>query len=365
MIRTRFLSWLAAACMLLGVGCFELSPPVQERVTVAFQPDGSAELTLEVSIANPEERFTRNDPAKQRIAEARALYESGRDPWTRRFEAISWTRETLTWEKAGGGIVQLRRTGRLKDPNALVRFFFDVPLAVSYTRGEGFAEFTLVPQAPARASRQEREEVARLRESLARDARAYLYELSGLYLYLADHPGRERACFGEIYEECTGKEAKAGLPALLAEEEAQLDRLGEAMGRLADCIQVPTDSERSPDELARWVLDPFPAPLTVIVPGEILEAEGFEEVAPGRAGHPGLDLWFALGKLDGAYLTPDPLVPLLTCLREEKTAVPLSLESVAAQPRRSGPVPSEAELEKALDAALAPAPLYRVRWRTE
>jgi hypothetical protein len=234
---------------------------------------------------------------------------------------------------------------------------------VSYTRGEGFAEFTLVPQAPARASRQEREELARLRESLARDARVYLQELSGLYVYLADHPGRDGTCFGEIYEECIGKEAKAGFPELLPDEEARLDRLGEAMGRLVNYVQVPGDAGRSPDELARWVLDPFPAPLTVTVPGEILEAEGFEGVAPGHAVHPGLDLWFALGKLDGAYLTPDPLVPLLTCLRQEKTAPPLSLEAVLAQPRRSAPVPSEAELEKALDALLEPAPLYRVRWR--
>lgn len=363
MTRTRSLSWLAAACMLLGTGCFELSPPVEERVTLAFQPDGSVELALELSIANPEERFTRNDPAKQRIAEARALYESGRDPWARRFEAVPWNRETLSWEKAGGGIVRLRRSGTLKDPQALSRFFFDVPLAAGYARGEGFAEFAMAPQAPLRASRQERDELARLEESLARDARAYLKELSDLYAYLEGHPGRAGACFGEIYEECVGKEAKAGFPELAPEEEARLDRLGEAMGRLVNYVQVPGDAGRSPDELARWVLDPFPAPLTVTVPGEILEADGFEEVAPGRAGHPGLDLWFALRKLDGAYLSPDPLVPLLTCLRDGNGAAPLSLEAVLAEPRRSGPVPTEAELEKALGAALAPAPLYRVRWR--
>jgi hypothetical protein len=361
--RARFCPILAAAFLFLSMGCFELSPPVEERLEIAFRPDGSVEVAVEITIANPAERFTRNAAAKERIREARALYESGRDPWARRFEAVSWDRETIVWEKAGGGLVRLRRTGTIEDPQGMTRFFFDVPLAASYTRGEGFAEFALAPQPPARASRQEREELERLKDAWAREARGYLDQLSGLYAYLAQHPERDRACFGEIYEPCLSEGAKAGLPPLLQVEEERMERLGEAMSALVRYVEVPDDSGRSPDELARWVLDPFPAALTVVVPGETLEVEGFEDMAAGRVGHPCLDFWFALRRLEGSFLSPDPLVPLLQCLREESQTEPLPLEGVLAKPRRIGPAPTEDELAVALDAALSPAPLYRVRWR--
>jgi len=345
-----------------GLSCFELTPPVEEALTLSFRADGSVEVAAEVTIADPGVRFTDNAAARDRIAESRRLFGSGLDPWTRRFEGLEWDRETVTWEKVKGGLVRFRRTGILEDPSRLPRFFADLPLAASVERGEGYAEFSLLPRAPGRASRAERDEMARFTEAWVAAAREHERQLADLYRYLESNPDRARACLAEMYEDCLGPTEKENRPELLPEEEARMESLGEAMGKLADFIQVKSDQARSADELARWVCDPFPGRTEVAVPGAVLEVEGFAAGAPGRVVHEPLGLWGALEKLDGSFVSPDPIVPLLRHFIEEKTAPQYTLDGLAAMPRRAGPVPTEAELAALLDAALAPAPLYRVRW---
>jgi len=351
-----------ASLFLLGAGCFELTPPVEESLTLTFSPAGAVEVAAEVTIADPAVRFTDNAAARDRIAESRRLFGSGLDSWTRRFEGLDWDRETVTWEKVKGGLVRVRRTGVLEDPARLPRFFADLPLAANYDRGEGYAELTLLPLAPGRASRAEREEMARYTGAWVAAALEHERQLADLYRYLESHPDRARACLGEMYEDCLGPTEKENLPELLPDEEARMESLGDAMGKLADFIQVKSDQARSADELARWVYDPFPGPTEVAVPGAVLEVEGFEPGAPGRFVHGPLGLWRALEKLDGSFASPDPIVPLLRHFIEEKTAPQYTLDGLVATPRRAGPVPTEAELAALLDTALAPAPRYRVRW---
>lgn len=353
---------LTLAALVGGLSCFELSPPVEESLCLSFRPDGAVEVTAEVTIADPAVRFTDNASARERIAESRRQYGAGLDPWTRRFDSVDWERETVTWEKIKGGLVRFKRTGLLSDPVRLPAFFADLPLAASYERGEGFAELTLVPLAPGRASRAEREEMARHTEAWVAAAREYERQLADLYRYLEAHPDRVRACLGEMYEDSLGPTEKENLPGLLPEEEGRMESLGEAMGKLADFIQVQSDQPRSPDELARWVYDPFPGRTEVVVPGEPLEVEGFQPAAPGHVVHTPLGLWRALEILGERFVSPDPIVPLLRHFIEENGAPLYTLDGLVATPRRAGPAPTEAELQALLDSALAPAPRYRVRW---
>lgn len=360
----RAIARVAAAVLLVGLtGCFELSPPVEESLSLTFLPDGAVKVAVETLIADPRQRFEGNPAALDRIRETRGLYAAGLDPWVRRFESLEWERETLLLEKAGGGLVRVRREGLTKSPSQLSRFFADLPLAASYERGEGFAEFSLLPLSSSRAHRQEREAFAALTEPWVALARAYERKLADLYSYLATHPDRVRPCLAEVYETCLSEEDKGAKGELSPEEEALLEELGEPMGKLLEFVEVKAGQEWSADELSRRVHDPFPGRVELFFPGELLEVQGFSPATPTSVSHEGIGIWRAMGKLEGSFVFPDPLPPLLRCLREEEGAKGLRLEALTAAPRRAGPVPTEEEVRALLTAALTPAPLYRVRWR--
>lgn len=353
---------LALAAFLAGLSCFELAPPVEERLALTFQTDGSVEVVLEADVADTRHHFEGYPAAKDRIAEARRQYLSGTDPWTRRFEAVAWERETFSWEKAGGGLVRVRHAGTLADPGELTRFFADLPLVADYARGDGFAELSLVPLPPGRASRAEREALDEAAGAWVTAAREYQRQLADLYVYLEAHPERAKACLGEMYEGCLQPSEKEARPPLLDEEQTRMEVLGDAMMKLVDFVLVQQDQARSLDELARWVHDPFPGETSVTVHGAVLEAEGFERRDGLTVAHAPMGLVRALDLLGSRSVSPDPFPVLLQGALDESKAPRLSLEGLAATPRRAGPPPTEEELRAALDAALAPAPRYRVRW---
>jgi len=122
----------------------------------------------------------------------------------------------------------------------------------------------------------------------------------------------------------------------------------------------------SPDELSHLAYDPFPARLTVHLPGPPLEApEGFTVTNGGRdLAAAGPSLWEALKSLEGRWLTPDPML-LYVERGGQAGGHPLDLDTFVAQPRHSEPPPTTKEVQLALEERLRPASLYRVTFAVQ
>jgi hypothetical protein len=354
----RQIRLLAPLLLCLGLAaCFE--PPVLETLDLRFLRDGSFVVTSTVEVSEPQRQAS---PALiRRLAGVRQELEEGSDAWGRRFAALQPAAERFAWEKQLGQVRQGTRAALATEPAGLRAFFGDTSLGLSYEIRNGIAEVAIVPGAPARATRAQREEVERTLEAWSGHVAAYLKEAGDLWAYLDERPDRARPCLGTLFEDLLADAAREELEPLTEGELERIGRLREAMERVAAVLLVPEGGDHSPDELSHLVYDPFPARLTVRLPGPPLEEpEGFATVEGGKAlvaAGPGL--WEALRSLESRWLAPDPA--LLYVQRAGRTSKePLDLEALIAVPRQAGPAPSGDEVRDAIEERLRPAPLYRV-----
>jgi hypothetical protein len=351
---------LLLLCLVLAA-CFE--PPVLETLDLRFLRDGSFVLasTVEISEGNRES----NAALLRRLTRVRQELEEGSDPWGRRFAALEPAAERFAWEKQLGQIKRGTRAA-LAAPAGLPGFFADTSLGVSYEIRDGIAELTIVPGAPAGATRRQRDEVERTLAAWSGQVETYLKETGDLWSYLEDRPDRVKPCLGTLFEDLLADEVRGGLEPLTESELARIDRLRQAMEQVMAVLLVPDGEEHSPDELSHLVYDPFPARLTVHLPGPPRETpEGFVLAPDGKtlvAAGPGL--WEALQSLEGRWLTPDPAL-LYVRRRGREQEEPLDLDALAAQSRRAEPAPSADEVRSAIEERLQPASLYRATFAVQ
>lgn len=345
-------------------GCIEFSPPVREDLLLRLMPDGGVEVRVETLLSDPRTSFQSHERARARIQEVQDDALAQRDPWTRRFARAEWTRDSLLLERACGHLLRVRREGTLADPAKLSDILRDLPLSVSYSEGGGEAELSLAVQGPPPAGSDQRAELDSFLERWVPHLRAYLRAEADLYAYLDANPGRARDLFGMVFEGCGAADEGEKAPEPEGSEKILLERLSEAMGEVVSAIEVPKEEAYSPDELSRLCYDPLPVPLTVEVPGVILDAEGFERQGANRVVHRGKSLWTAVERLSGRWVSPDILCAAVACLlREGEERRLVDVEAFSAGARTFAEVPSEEELRRAIEEALGPEPVYRVRWR--
>lgn len=356
---------LRAAVLALALGlaaCFE--PPVLETLDLRFLRDGSFVVTSTVEIS--EGTREANPALIRRLTQVRQELEEGSDAWGRRFASLEPAAERFAWEKQLGAVRRGTRAAVATDPRGLRAFFSDTSLAVSYEIREGIAELAIAPGPPARATRAQREEVERTLGDWSGHVAAYLQETGALWAYLDERPDRAQACLGTLFEDLLADEVRDGLEPLTEGELARIDRLREAMEPVMAVLFVPEGEDHSPNELSHLVYDPFPARLTVRLPGRPREEpEGFAVAPDGKtlvASGPGL--WEALRSLEGRWLAPDPvLLYVQRNGREQKE--PLDLEALVAVPRRAEPAPAADEVRQALEERLEPTPFYRVTFAVQ
>ncbi len=223
-----------------------------------------------------------------------------------------------------------------------------------------------MPSAPGRATRKQRKEMERTLEEWSGHVAGYLAATGELYQYLDTNPERARACLGAVFADVLAEEERKGLEPLSALETRQVKRVEEAMAKIWDVLIVADGQDASLDEISHLVYDPFPARLSVKLPGRPLEVEGFE--AGGEAGvlkvaSPGL--WNALLALEGRWLSPDPAVAYV--LHGGPAAEePLDLAAFLAEARRADPTPpADLEVRRAIEEKLRTEPLYRATWTVE
>lgn len=348
---------LAGILLLSLSSCFD--PPVREELLLRFLPNGAVVATSTVHIADPPES---NPALERRLAETRRAILDGTDAWSSRFASAEPAAERFSWEKRLGALRSATRSAAFAEPKGLEAFFRDTSVSVTYTIDpeRGVAELAIVPGVSTRATRRQWEETERMVEDWSATIARYLEAGESLYDYLGTHPDRARACLGALFAERLSEEEAKALEKLAPKEEELVERLSDAMGEVLQVLTVPSGGAYSPDEVSHLVYDPFPARLTVKLPGKPLETEGFLPDKDGAFTVPSPGLWEALRSLEGRWISPDPV---LSFVESE-----FDLGAFLDQPRQAAPkhhLPSAEEIRSAVEARLRPAPLYRASWRMD
>jgi hypothetical protein len=357
-------SWLRVPAVLLGlafVSCFE--SPVREELHLRFLTNGAVVATSRVEISDPD---SKNPALSRRLAETRRQLLEGSDAWKARFAATQPAAERFGWEKQLGELRIATRSAAIAEPAGLEALFADTAVSATYTidADRGVAELTLTPGVPSRATRRQREELKKTLETWSVALSEYLEAAGDLYAHVERQPDRAPTCFGMLFAEVMEEKELEGLDEPTDDEVRLLERLNEAMRQVTDVLLVPDRAEYSPDEVSHLVYDPFPARLSVKLPGPSLHVEGFQVGEGGTLSVAGLGLWEALRSLEGRWLAPDPVLFYVASSRQGKAKI--DLDAFLQKPRRAPPqhhFPSADEIREAIAERLRSARLYRVSWQ--
>jgi len=332
---------LFAVLAILIASCSRL--PVQDEVTIEFSNDSdlvnvTAETRFELKPANADIR--------KRIDTARELAQSGTDAWSMRFGRLSPESERVTLQRTHGALERVTRSVRIPSDD-LPRVFSDVSVTMNVTRGEGWSELAIYPGASSRATRERQRKFDEELSAWSTDVASYFTAVRHLYQYLDENPGRAEYVFAAVL---AGKEQDP--PPVTEDEKPLVDGVVEAMVTIAERMDQQNAQAQTFSESADLIFNPFPARVTVKVPGEVLASEGFGKelvIEP-------VDLLKTVGSLEGRWISPDPLAALL---RDE---IPTP-QQLAAMPRRAAVVSSARDVTTALREQLARPRAYVVRWR--
>jgi hypothetical protein len=334
---------LIAVAFAVALSACKAKPAIKDRITLDFTGEdaGRARVTTLTEINSD----VRGAKVEARVAATREAILAARDEWSPRFASVAPSDERIVFDKQYGLLTRAEHSGSI-ERDAVQRFFADLPMTVTLTRGEGWSELAIYPGASTRATREQREHVNRMLEFWSADASRYIDALSKLYDYLDTNPERAQYVFALLFDDEGGA---------LDKERALIERVNQSMAAISDRIPEENSTAMTIDEEFDLVFNPFPAEIDVRVPRPIFLVEGFEKQKDDlfvikRAG-----LLEAIEKLEGKWVSPDLLA---ISLREQE----VDPKVLAAMPRKSSAMVTATEIEKALRARLAPASGYRVRW---
>jgi len=254
----------------------------------------------------------------------------------------------------------------VKEPSSLRTLLARSAGSVRLASGPGWSELALAPLPGSRAGEAERHRSAVLVEDWSARAALYLERTRALYRYLEEKPERSEICFAPLLR-IEGSEGQGDAPGTSAppppsdEEKSLIDPVQDSMKDLIEMFDAGEESAWTPDEVVRLANDPFPTRLVVVVPGKILESEGFVLDKEDRLTVPEGGLFGAIASLEGTWIAPDPLVAYVRLLRSNG-AEGLDLAAFAARPRTARGGATPAAVRRELEKALSPASSYRVKW---
>jgi hypothetical protein len=342
---------MALALIVALTACLE--PPVSESLDLWILPGGASVVTIGIVVRDPSD-FEGNPKVRQRLeAEMRALAE-GTDPWSLRLRAASPVRERDVADREEGRLCRVTRHASFDAPDDLRAFLRDTGVGVDYGEGKGWAELTILPGRSGRPTTAQRERVKEALEKWSGTLASYFAATADLYAYLDGHPDRARACLAVLLTALPEGET-------LSDDEARLTKaVDDAMSECWEVLVVPPDEAYTIDELSQMVYDPFPAPIRVSVPGKIDEREGFPGELDAPLVVPTTSLWSSFERIEGRWAAPD----IAQAVWRHDRAAPkteFDFDAFVALPRRASR-PDVGEVRAAIEAALRPASVYRVRW---
>ncbi|HKO57570.1 MAG TPA: hypothetical protein VJ276_16980 [Thermoanaerobaculia bacterium] len=327
-------------------------PVINDKVVIDFDtndPDVVRVLaSTDIDPARP-----RNAGVEARLRAARESILAGRDEWSDRFSRAGPETERVTLEKRAGVLSRYEHAGTI-DADGLQRFFSDLPMTVQLTRGDGWSELSVYANASTRATRQQREHFNAQLTAWSSMVAKYFEALHRLYTYLAANPGRAENAFRQIYADDDEQVLAAS-----AEERALIIGVRKSMEKLVEWEDADTAFTLA--EEADLVLNPFPAEITVHLPGEITAVEGFARSDADRVVIPRPALLESVAALEGRWVSPDPFAAALRADREKKEEVDVA--ALVAAERKSAAVVPASDVAAALVDEMRPPTRYRVRWR--
>jgi hypothetical protein len=337
-----------AALGLLLVSCGE---PVEQSMTLAFDESATSVTITTRTKLNNEKPGT---PEAALVDDARSALLAGRDEWTFRFANAEPKTERTSFERVDRELVAAEHSGTIPIEN-LQRFFSDTPLTFTVTRGDGWAELTIYTGESTRATRQQRQRVEKRLSLFCERAVDYFAALRSMYRFMDANPARAQDIFTSLFED---DEAKR--PQLSDDETSHVTRVRKALDLMTRDDEEGSGSIDRDFDLA---FNPFPAAMTVVVPGGPVATEGFTRSPDGAMKVEMTKVLEAVASLEGRWVSPDPLATALAGTREQ-TPADLA-RSIAGQERKAAEVVRAADVAEAVMRKMRPAPRYVVRWVTK
>ena len=333
-----------AALLLFFVACDDR---VHHDLYLTFDKSGTrVTISAETSLPSPKEPAER-----KRIQSLRDDLVAGRDEWSLRFANANPEHDRIIFDRDHSEISRVARSAVI-DADDLQKFFFDLPVSTTVTRGEGWAELTIYPGSSMRATREQREAVEKKLERYSEAAVRYFGSLRTLYGYLDEHPQRAADVFTALFLE------DDELPQRVTAFE--LDLVKDVRRRVDGLLSLEGESTKDLEAQADIVFNPFPARLVVNVPSEPLLVEGFTRQKDGTLIAETPSLLDAVASLEGRWVSPDPIAFALNGDTKGEDAA----ATIATQPRHAAAVIGATEVREALTKRMRPAPRYRVRFIT-
>jgi len=338
---------IAAVLMLLAVSCAQF--PVTDEVKIEFnKEDASVLVTAETTFdLNPS-----NDETRVRVENARVAAQSGNDPWSLRFSRLTPESERMTVQKNHGVLERMTRSVRIPDED-LQRVFADTNVTVDVIHGDGWRELRFYPGTSSRATREQQRRFATELSAWSAAVARYFAAVHRLYSYMNKNPGRARYLFAAVIHE---KGEDGSEPVVTEEEQPFVNDVGEAMDDIASRMDEHEGRAATFAEETDLVFNPFPARITVTVPGDIMSTEGFASQKDRTLVIEPVDLFASIAALEGRWIAPDPLAAML---REQAPTA----DELAAMPHRSTTIIPAADVAEAIREQLARPKSYAVRWR--
>ncbi len=364
MTRSATLAVLALALLLAG--CFE--EPVRQDLELRLAADGKAQVELTTTLSDHEREG--NPVLASRLDETRRRLLLGEDEWSPRFERLRPETYDTSFHREDGLLAEAEQKAAVDladDPDALGRFFSDTLVEVAYRPEDGWSELSFQPLAAGRLGRRDRDRLDRAIDSWTEALATYFRAAAKLWAYLDRRPDRAEAVFSELFRDALPDEIPPRSELLTTEEDPLVQAVEDARDEATGILEIEEREAFTINELSRLAFDPFPAHLSLSLPGPVIEAEGFVKASDGTLVVPGVDLWDALASLEGVWLAPDPLLILVRQIGSVggEAAEDFSLAGVLAVERRAAdPPPTAGEIRSRIVSRLEPRPYYRVVWKT-
>jgi hypothetical protein len=320
---------------------------------LTIEPSESGGM-MRVTVKTTFELRAANEQVGARLEAARTAALSGTDAWAIRFGRLDPQEEQVTYGKSRGLLEQVTRSARIDDDD-LQQLFSDTNITIDVLHGEGWHELTFYPGTSGRATREQRQRfetgLAQWSEAVAR----YFTAMDHLYTYLDEKPQRAPTVFAALLSE---EGADGEEPVVSEEEQLLLEAVGAAMEDITRRMDYQEGRASTFAEEADLIFNPFPARITLRLPSDVLASEGFSSKEKGTLTIEPVDLYVAIGGLEGEWISPDPMAFLL---REQAPTA----EEMAALPRHSQKVVSSSEIARSITNQLTRPKTYRVRWRAD
>jgi hypothetical protein len=318
--------------------------PVSDEVTIEVEKADHVRVTAQTTF---NDSGLDNADQLSRVETARAAAQSGTDAWGNRFARVTLEDEEVTVQKHRGKVDRVIRSVRIP-AGELQQVFSDANITVQILNGDGWRELRLYPGGSVRATREQRRHFEDAMGSWSTAVANYFTAIDHLYTYMNQHPDRAQDLFAAIIIGNPGDVE----PVVAEEEQPLVDHVVATMEEIGSRMDTQeADGVTFADE-ADLLYNPFPARLTVKLPGEVLSAEGFPKdlvIEP-------VNLLQSIAALEGRWISPDPLAAIL---RDEGS----TSQKLANEPRQSRSSVNATDVAAALREQMVRPKAYVVRWR--